>query len=92
MSPTVAKVLLGEQGSDDEPHHRGRVRGRKFSEVAPVASRNSLYQILAVNVALGTEEKAKSSSPAALYVPGRGREGEIATANFGEFHFFYDVW
>jgi hypothetical protein len=47
----------------------------KFSEVQTVASRNSLYQILAINVALGAEEKA------------RVHAGEIATANFREFLF-----
>jgi hypothetical protein len=33
---------------------------RKFSEVETVASRNSLYQILEANVALGTRLRAKS--------------------------------
>jgi hypothetical protein len=49
-----------------------------------------LYRILETSVALGTRLRAKSSSQAAIYVPGWGREGKLATVNFGEFH-FHDV-
>src|SRR5215216_4028253 len=59
----------------------------KFSEVWAVASRNSLYRILETSVALGTRQRAKSSSQAPIYVPGWGREGKIATVNFREFPF-----
>jgi hypothetical protein len=61
----------------------------KFSEVEIVASRNSLYRILAIHVALGVRVRAKSSSQAPIYVLGWGREGKIATVNFREFLFFY---
>jgi hypothetical protein len=48
----------------------------KFSEVRTVASRNSLYQILAINVALGAEEKAKKwLSPTRIGI-GPGPRGE----------------
>src|SRR5215208_6788764 len=63
----------------------------KFSEVWAVASRNSLYRILTTSVALGTRLRAKSSSQAPIYVLGWGREGKIATLNFGEF-LFHALW
>jgi hypothetical protein len=59
----------------------------KFSEVETVASRNRLQRILTTNVALGAGLRAKSSSQAPLFVAGAGREGKIATVNFGEFLF-----
>src|SRR5215217_9702104 len=62
----------------------------KFSEVWAVASCNSLYRILTTSVALGRRLRAKSSSQAPIYVPGWGREGKLATVNFGEFIFFRD--
>src|SRR5215217_1621153 len=65
----------------------GSYNPTKFSEVWTVASRNSLYRILTTSVALGTRLRAKSSSQAPIYVPGWGREGKIATVNFGEFPF-----
>jgi len=32
--------------------------------------------------------RAKSSSQAPIYVPGWGREGKLATVNFGELYFY----
>jgi hypothetical protein len=59
----------------------------KFSEVQAVASRNSLYQILAINAALGTGQRAKSCLPCPIGTGVRDKAGEIATANFREFFF-----
>jgi hypothetical protein len=59
----------------------------KFSEVRAVASRNSLYQILATNVALGAGLRAKSRLPRPIDTGVRDKAGEIATANFREFLF-----
>ena len=60
---------------------------KKFSEVETVASRNSLYQILEINVALGTGQRAKSCSPRPIGTGVRDKAGQIATANFREFLF-----
>jgi hypothetical protein len=59
----------------------------KFSEVWAVASRNSLYPILAINVALEAGQRAKSCSPRPIDTGVRDKAGEIATANFVEFLF-----
>jgi len=75
----------------DNPEQDISTTWRKFSEVWAVASRNSLYRILAISVALGARQRAKSSSQAPLYVPGRGDAEEIATANFAEF-LFHALW
>jgi len=61
--------------------------GEKFSEVAAVASRNSLYHILAISVALETGQRAKSCSPRPMGTGVWNKAGEIATANFREFLF-----
>jgi hypothetical protein len=61
--------------------------GENFSRTKKVASRNSLYQNVGINVALGVWQRAKSSSQASLYVLGRSTKGELATANFVEFLF-----
>ena len=66
----------------------GSYNPTKFSEVWAVASRNSLYRILTTSVALGMRLRAKSSSQAPIYVPGWGREGKLATVNFGELYFY----
>ena len=62
----------------------------EFSEVRVVASRNSLYQILAINVALGAGQRAKSCSPRPIGTGVWNKAGEIATVNFREF-LFHDV-
>jgi hypothetical protein len=66
----------------------GSYNPTKFSEVWTVASRNSLYQILVVNVAL----RAGRGLNVALPRPGTPKIGttrvEIATVNFGELLFF----
>src|SRR5215208_5421630 len=59
----------------DNPEQDISTTWRKFSEVWAVASRNSLYRILAISVALGARQRAKSSSQAPLYVLGWGGEG-----------------
>src|SRR5215204_6010046 len=59
----------------DNPEQDISTAWRKFSEVWAVASRNSLYRILAISVALGARQRAKSSSQAPLYVLGWGGEG-----------------
>src|SRR5215211_1952269 len=59
----------------DNPEQDISTTWRKFSEVWAVASRNSLYRILATSVALGARQRAKSSSQAPLYVLGWGGEG-----------------
>jgi hypothetical protein len=60
----------------------------KFSRSSSVASRNSLYQILAIHVALGTGQRAKSCSPRPIGTGVRDKAGEIATANFREFLYY----
>ena len=64
----------------------------KFSEVQTVASRNSLYRILAINVALGVEQRAKMQLYSTWIGLRKGHVEEIATANFGEFIFFPRTW
>src|SRR5215210_9110007 len=59
----------------DNPEQDISTTWRKFSEVWAVASLNSLYRILAISVALGARQRAKSSSQAPLYVLGWGGEG-----------------
>jgi hypothetical protein len=58
---------------------------RNFSRSWTVASRNSLYQTLAINIALGPDQRAKSCSPRPIGTGVWNKAGEIATANFVEF-------
>jgi hypothetical protein len=60
---------------------------RNSRVVQPVASRNSSYHILAISVALGLWQRAKSSLSPSLCAPGWGSAAEIATVNFREFFF-----
>src|SRR5215208_641029 len=90
--PRTHSSLPGEVWSIARPRasysrEPGSYNPTKFSEVWAVASRNSLYRILETSVALGTRQRAKSSSQAPIYVPGWGREGKLATVNFREFLF-----
>jgi hypothetical protein len=55
-----------------------------------VASRNSLYHIMTINVALGAGQRAKSCSPRPIGTGVWNKAGELATANFREF-LFYEV-
>src|SRR5215208_2512376 len=61
--PTLVQAQHGRDAA-------GSYKPTKFSEVRAVASRNSLYRILAISVASGAWLRAKSSSQAPLYVLG----------------------
>jgi hypothetical protein len=64
FSVPAPSVLLAGRSTDGASYRLGRAtvgcnNTTKFSEVQTVASRNSLYRILAINVALGVGQRAK---------------------------------
>jgi hypothetical protein len=80
------RALTQSLGQSPDSQARNK-QPTKFSEVRAVASRNSLYQIFVLNVALGTGQRAKSCSPLPIGTRVRDKAGKIATANFREFFF-----